>query len=158
MTTPLTLTRPARIHCLARFRGVPGCLRSTHSRSGLVIVILTLHIRLSTQKPAASRQIKLRQAVSAWHRTCHRLTYNWYRTRPDGSLVNEAGTELSAARVSHKHSHMTILDLIKATVVCGVIAFLIYSYPIVGQIVLIGFLGLLWLLYVRQTIASLRRR
>lgn len=53
---------------------------------------------------------------------------------------------------------MSILDLIKATVVCGVIAFLIYSYPIVGQIVLIGFLGLLWLLYVRQAIVSLRRR
>jgi hypothetical protein len=53
---------------------------------------------------------------------------------------------------------MTIFDLIKATVVCGVIAFLIYSYPVVGQIVLIGFLSLLWLLYVRQTIVSLRRR
>ena len=40
---------------------------------------------------------------------------------------------------------MTILDLIKATVVCGAIAFLIYSYPLIGQIVLIAFLSLLWL-------------
>lgn len=53
---------------------------------------------------------------------------------------------------------MTILDLIKATLICGVIAFLIYSFPIVGQIVLIGFLSLLWLSYARRTLASLRRR
>jgi hypothetical protein len=53
---------------------------------------------------------------------------------------------------------MAILDLIKATVVCGVIAFLIYSYPLVGQIVLIAFLSLLWLLYAHKTIAYLRRR
>jgi uncharacterized membrane protein YesL len=53
---------------------------------------------------------------------------------------------------------MTILDLIKATVICGAIAFLIYSFPIVGQIVLIGFLSLLWLSYARRTIANLRRR
>ncbi|HNR71657.1 MAG TPA: hypothetical protein PLV05_06340 [Verrucomicrobiota bacterium] len=53
---------------------------------------------------------------------------------------------------------MSILDLIKATVVCGAIAFLIYSYPVVGQIVLIGFLSLLWLLYAHRTIVHLRRR
>ena len=53
---------------------------------------------------------------------------------------------------------MTILDLIKATVVCGAIAFFIYSYPILGQIVLIGFLSLLWLVYAHKTIANLRRR
>jgi len=53
---------------------------------------------------------------------------------------------------------MSILDLIKATVVCGAIAFLIYSYPIIGQIVLIGFLSVLWLLYAHRTIACLRRK
>jgi hypothetical protein len=53
---------------------------------------------------------------------------------------------------------MTIFDLMKATIACGAIAFLIYSYPIVGQIVLIGFLTLLWLLYAHKTIAHLRRR
>jgi len=57
-----------------------------------------------------------------------------------------------------KRSVMSILDFIKATVICGAIAFLIYSYPIVGQIVLIGFLGLLWLSYARKTIVGLRRR
>lgn len=53
---------------------------------------------------------------------------------------------------------MTILDLIKATLICGIIAFLIYSYPIIGQIVLIAFLSLLWLAYAHKAIASLRRR
>jgi hypothetical protein len=53
---------------------------------------------------------------------------------------------------------MTILDLIKATVVCGASAFLIYSYPTLGQIVLIAFLSLLWLFYAHQTFANLRRR
>jgi uncharacterized membrane protein YesL len=53
---------------------------------------------------------------------------------------------------------MTFFDLIKATVVCGAIAFLIYSYPVLGQIVLIGLLSLLWLVYAHKTIACLRRR
>jgi hypothetical protein len=53
---------------------------------------------------------------------------------------------------------MTILDLAKATLVCGVLAFLIYSVPVLGQIVLIGFLSILWLLYARKTLQSMRRR
>ena len=53
---------------------------------------------------------------------------------------------------------MTILDLMKATLICGAFAYLIYSFPLLGQIVLIGFLGLLWLSYARKTIASLLRR
>ena len=53
---------------------------------------------------------------------------------------------------------MTIFDLIKVAVVCGAIAFLIYSYPVLGQIVLIGFLSLLWLVYAHKTIAHLRLR
>jgi hypothetical protein len=53
---------------------------------------------------------------------------------------------------------MTIFDLIKATVVCGVIAFLFYSSPVLSQIVLIGFLSVLWLVYAHKTIAHLRRR
>ena len=61
-------------------------------------------------------------------------------------------------RTNLEQSLMNIFDLMKATVVCGAIAFLIYSYPILGQIVLIGFLSLLWLLYAHKTIAHLRRR
>ena len=63
-----------------------------------------------------------------------------------------------SARTQLELSLMTILDLIKATVVCGAIAFLIYSYPVLGQIVLIAFLSLLWLVFAHKTIAHLRRR
>jgi len=55
-------------------------------------------------------------------------------------------------------SRMTILDLIKATVTCGGFAFLIYSFPVLGQVVLIAFLTLLWLAYARKTITHLRKR
>jgi uncharacterized membrane protein YcaP (DUF421 family) len=72
--------------------------------------------------------------------------------------VGESGAKPPPAGRKHESSHMTIFDLIKATVVCGAIAFLIYSYPILGQIVLIGFLSLLWLVYAHKTIANLRRR
>jgi len=53
---------------------------------------------------------------------------------------------------------MTILDLTKATVFCGAVAFLIYSFPVLGQILIIGILSLLWLCYARQTLQKLRRR
>ena len=53
---------------------------------------------------------------------------------------------------------MTILDLIKATLICGAFSYLIYSFPLLGQIVLIGFFGLLWLSYARKTLTSLLRR
>jgi hypothetical protein len=53
---------------------------------------------------------------------------------------------------------MTILDLTKATLVCGAAAFFIYSFPLLGQIVVIGLLGLLWLFYVLKTVRSMRHR
>ncbi len=53
---------------------------------------------------------------------------------------------------------MTMLDLAKATVVCGGVAFLIYSVPVVSQVAGIGFLGLLWLLYASRALKYLRRR
>lgn len=53
---------------------------------------------------------------------------------------------------------MNMLDLIKATIGCGLAAFLIYSFPVIGQVVIIGLLGLLWLGYAHRTIARLLRR
>jgi hypothetical protein len=53
---------------------------------------------------------------------------------------------------------MDVLDLIKATIVCGIIAFLCYSYPVLGQAVIIGALALVWLGYVHRAVAKLRRR
>ena len=53
---------------------------------------------------------------------------------------------------------MSVYDLIKATVVCGVLAFLVYSFPILGQIVIIGLLSALWLSCAFQTVENVRRR
>jgi hypothetical protein len=53
---------------------------------------------------------------------------------------------------------MNVLDLIKATLACGISAFLIYSFPVIGQILIIGVLTLLWLSYAHRTLANLRRR
>ena len=94
----------------------------------------------------------------AWHRTCRLLRYLGYDTGAEGCAVEKADSGPPGTGIGPQRSCMTILDLIKATVVFGAIAFLIYSYPIVGQIVLIGFLSLLWLLYAHKTITNLRRR
>lgn len=51
---------------------------------------------------------------------------------------------------------MKVLDLAKATIVCGLVAYVIYSFPVVGQVLIITFLSLLWLLYAHR--ALIRRR
>jgi hypothetical protein len=53
---------------------------------------------------------------------------------------------------------MNMSDLIKATVVCGGIAFLVYSFPVLSQAVIIAFLSLLWLSCAIQTMASFLRK
>jgi hypothetical protein len=52
---------------------------------------------------------------------------------------------------------MSMFDLTKATIVCGGVAFLFYSYPVLGQIMAIALLSALWLGYARKTILTLRR-
>lgn len=49
---------------------------------------------------------------------------------------------------------MLVRDLMKATVVCGLLAFLVYSYPWLGQALLIGGLTLLWLTYAYSVVRS----
>jgi hypothetical protein len=53
---------------------------------------------------------------------------------------------------------MSIYDLTKATVICGGVAFLIYSFPLVSQILTIGLLTLLWLSYAYQAFVNVRRK
>ena len=48
---------------------------------------------------------------------------------------------------------MNMLDLVKATIAFGV-----YSFPVVGQVLVIGMLCLLWLSYAHRTFANFRRR
>jgi len=53
---------------------------------------------------------------------------------------------------------MRPLDLIKATVFCGLLAFLVFSYPVLGQVLIIGVLSLLWLSYLYRTVVTARTR
>jgi hypothetical protein len=53
---------------------------------------------------------------------------------------------------------MDLVNLIKATIFCGIMAFLCYSFPVLGQAMIIGFLALVWLAYVRSALVRLRRR
>ena len=52
---------------------------------------------------------------------------------------------------------MTMWDFVKATAVCGLLAFLMYSYPVLSQGLIITVLGLLWAGYAHRTFSSLRR-
>ena len=53
---------------------------------------------------------------------------------------------------------MSLVDLAKATVFCGGIAFLIYTFPMVAQGLIIGLLTLLWLSYAHKTVMRWIRR
>jgi uncharacterized membrane protein YesL len=53
---------------------------------------------------------------------------------------------------------MSILDLTKATVICGGVAFLIYSFPLLSQILTIGLLSVLWLSYAHHAVTNWRRK
>ncbi len=53
---------------------------------------------------------------------------------------------------------MSGLDLVKATIICGLSAFLIYTFPVVGQVLIIGVLSLLWLSYAHRTLCRILRR
>ena len=53
---------------------------------------------------------------------------------------------------------MSILDLAKATVVCGGVSFLIYTFPLISQSLIIGLLTVVWLSYAQKLIRKLARR
>jgi hypothetical protein len=53
---------------------------------------------------------------------------------------------------------MSVLDLIKATVICGGLAWLFFNFAVLGQIAAIAVMSTLWLSYLRKTVIALRRR
>lgn len=53
---------------------------------------------------------------------------------------------------------MNMLDLAKATLVCGSAAFLVYSFPVVSQVMIIALLSLAWLLYAHKTLTHIRHK
>jgi len=72
------------------------------------------------------------------------------------AVLGEVVTQTLARQLAE--CRMSLVDLIKATVVCGIVAFLFYSFPVLGQIVAITVLSLLWLSYARKTLVSRRGR
>jgi hypothetical protein len=62
---------------------------------------------------------------------------------------------LGSTKLKIKSDEMSVLDLIKATVVCGFLAFLVYSFPVIGQIIIIGGLSLVWFSYAQKIIKTL---
>ena len=50
---------------------------------------------------------------------------------------------------------MKTLDFIKATVVCGAMGLLVYSFPLISQIVVLGLLGFVWFFYAYKVIQAL---
>jgi hypothetical protein len=53
---------------------------------------------------------------------------------------------------------MSVYDLVKATVVCGGVAFLFNKFPILGQILMIAVCSVLWLSYLRKVVLNYRRK
>ena len=53
---------------------------------------------------------------------------------------------------------MSLLDLAKATVVCGGVSFLVYSFPVISQSVIIGLLTVVWISYAQKLIRNFVRR
>jgi len=53
---------------------------------------------------------------------------------------------------------MSVFDLVKATVVCGGVAFLFFNWPILGQILMIAVCSVLWLSYLRKVVLNYRRK
>ncbi len=49
---------------------------------------------------------------------------------------------------------MNAMDLTKATLVCGGVAFLVYSFPVIGQIAIISALSLVWLSYAYKVVSA----
>jgi len=47
---------------------------------------------------------------------------------------------------------MRLSELLKATVICGGTAFVVYSVPVVSQVAVIGVLALLWISCAHQTV------
>jgi len=51
-----------------------------------------------------------------------------------------------------------LLNLIKVTLVCGGIAFIVYSFPVISQVAIIGLLSLLWISCAHQAIRRVLQR
>ena len=51
---------------------------------------------------------------------------------------------------------VSAFNFAKATLVCGSIAYFVYSFPVLSQVIIIAILSLLWLTYLHSTVSRLR--
>jgi hypothetical protein len=63
-----------------------------------------------------------------------------------------------SAEARKQKTNMRTSDLAKATIACGLAAYLVFEFPVLGQVVIITTLSLLWLSYLYSTILSRRAR
>ncbi len=75
--------------------------------------------------------------------------------RDSGSLEAEG---LVPINLHLKVGQMNALDLTKATVVCGSVAYLVYSFPVISQGFIIGLLTVMWLSYAYRLAKRLLAR
>ena len=89
--------------------------------------------------------------IFLWHDKCL-----CYIKKEFESLARGRGLEATSPRIHEVV--MSILDLTKATVFCGGVSFLIYSFPLLSQILFIGLMTVLWLSYAHRTVMNWRRK
>ena len=53
---------------------------------------------------------------------------------------------------------MSTKSFIKATVICSLLSFLVYTFPVLGQVAVIGLLGVLWSACALQTAERARKK
>ena len=53
---------------------------------------------------------------------------------------------------------MNLFDLAKATVVCGGVSFIVYTFPAISQGLIIGLLTVVWVSYAQKLIRRFVRR
>jgi len=74
-----------------------------------------------------------------------------------GCRRRSVATAVEPCRIGNEIMQMTFWDLVKATIVCGGLAFVVYSYPALSQALIIGLLTLMWFSCAHQVVKSARR-
>jgi hypothetical protein len=67
--------------------------------------------------------------------------------------LHGANSKASFHQKQKERFAMRTSDLVKATIACGLAAYLVYEFPVLGQVVIIATLSLLWLSYLYSTVS-----
>src|ERR1039458_6627415 len=113
MMTPLTLTRPARIHCLARLFGVSGCFRSNQSNRGLTLIV-SIESKPQMQRHflCAPRREPLRLCTAIRQNQCE----------PQGFFVAHFFSSTRSRHESYRQATCNLLSHMRQKVVINLVA------------------------------------